>query len=137
MKISRILPASVALALLLGVQPALGDGWSLEKLVPFGKKQTRKSVHKRPARPSPLEKLDIQVKRFFAGAKDALTWKKPAAKKKPTNQYLPWMRESNQQRYTHHNKRPKRSWLDALFRPKEPKPIESMEEWVGLPRLDP
>ena len=142
MKTARILSAGLALALLMVVQPALAEeGW-LDKLNPFAKKERQNTVsarryHTRNVEPSPLEKLNAGTKKLFAGARDALTWKKPAPKRKPTNQHVPWIRQPQDPRYLSNRKKKKKSWLDSLFRREEPKQPQSLKDWVGLPRLDP
>ena len=143
MKIARILSAGAALALLIVVQPALAEeGW-LQKVNPFAKKENRNPNSigryngRRRAEPSPLEKLDAGTKKFFAGARDALTWKKPAPKRKPTSQYVPWIPQPQDPRYLSSRKKKKKSWLDSLFRREEPKQPQSLKDWVGLPRLAP
>ena len=142
MKIARILSAGSALALLMVAQPALAEeGW-LDKLNPFAKKERQNTVsdrryNTRKVEPSPLEKLNTGTKKFFAGARDALTWKKPAPKRKPTNQYVPWIRQPKDPRHLSSRKKKKKSWLDSLFRREEPKRAQSLKDWVGLPRLAP
>lgn len=141
MKTARIFSAGVTLALLIIAQPVLAEeGW-LEKLNPFAKKEeynprsgSRYQVKK--AEPSPLEKLSAGTKKFFAGARDMLTGKRPAPKPRPTNQYAPWVRDSKDPRYARGQKKKKRSWLDSLFRREEPKPVRSLQDWVALPRVD-
>ncbi len=68
------------------------------------------------------------TKRLFTGAKDALTWNKPAPKPSaaawsPSGRYL----------------RPKKkeSWLGSLFRREEPRPSKSLADFMSAPRLDP
>lgn len=143
MRIARIFPAVAALAFLIVAQPALAeDGW-FSRLNPFAAKEKEtsstipvKRANVSSAEPSPLEKLSAGTKKFFAGARDALTWKKPAPKKTPTNQYAPWMRPSKEPVYPSDRNKKKKSWLDSLFRRKEPQRVESMKDFVGLPRLD-
>ena len=140
MRIAQISSAGVAFALLIGVQPVLAEeGW-LDKLNPFARKEkpvttidSRYNVAK--ARPSPLEKLGAGTKRFFAGARGLLTGKKPAPTSRPTTQYAPWSQGIGDPPDRSGQK--KKSWLGSLFRRKEPKRVESLKDWVGLPRLDP
>ncbi len=139
MKTSGILSAAVLVVLLVSGQSAAADGWSLWKLLPFGKKEATRPARKSFARPSPLEKLDDDMKKFnegtkkfFAQAVDALRWKKPDAKKRPTKRYLSWIREPKDPRYLREPKKQKKSWWDSLFRREEPKRVDSMKDWVGL-----
>jgi hypothetical protein len=140
MKIARVLSAGAALTLAIVVQPALAEkGW-LEKLNPFAAKESHiatsgQKYSVRKAEPSPLEKLNTGTKKFFASARDTLTWKKPAPKKKPSNPYAPWIHTPTDTR--HASKAKKQSWLHNLFWRDKPKPVGSLKEWVGLPRLDP
>lgn len=144
MKTSRTAAAGAMLALLIGGQSALADGWSLEKLLPFGKREPGKSARQTAAKPSPLRrfraemrKLNAQTKRLFAGVQDALTWKKPAPRSRPTNQYLPWIRPPKRQSYLHPKKKQKESWFDSLFPREEPNQVQSLKDFVGLPRPSP
>lgn len=145
MKNARILSAGVALALLIAVQPVLAEeGW-LKKLNPFAEEEKpspawSRTYNAKRAEPSSLEKLGASTKKFFGGARDALTWKKTPPKRRPTNQYGPWVREPNDLGYfrrQQEKEKKKRSWLDSLFRREEPKQVQSLKDWVGLPRLDP
>jgi hypothetical protein len=63
-----------------------------------------------------FSKANTRTKTFFAKTRNALTWKKPAATKR---------------------QKPKRSWMDALLGREEPKPIESLDDWWELERMDP
>ena len=164
MKIARILSAGATAILLIGSPPALAEGWSPAKLNPFAKRAENNTVsgrrhNVRSVEPSPLEKLntgtkkffadtnagltkffadtDAGAKRFFAGAKGALTRKRPDPKRKPTNQYVPWVRAPNDPRYPQQHTKQKNSWLDSLLGREEPKRVESLKEWVGLPRPTP
>ncbi len=143
MKTVWSLCAGAVLVVLIVARPALAEeGW-LGKLNPFAKKEKKEQPRTtwggtytpRKAKPSPLEKLGTGTKKFFAGARDVLTGKKHAPKRKPANHYTPWTRQSTDWRHT--SSRKKQSWFDSLFRREEPKPVESMEDWVGLPRLEP
>jgi hypothetical protein len=140
MKTARILSALGALTLVIVAGPAPAEeGW-LDKLNPFAKKESHSTPagrkhNVRKVQPSPLEKLNAGTKKFFAGARDTLTGKKPASKQKATNQYPTWSPTSNAPRQASSQK--KKSWVDSLFRREKPKEVESMKEWVGLPRLEP
>ena len=137
MKIARILSAVGVLTLVIVAGPATAEeGW-LGKLNPLAKKQTHSTPasrkhNVRKAEPSALDKLSSGTKKFFTGTRDALTGKKPAAQRKSTNQYTPWNGTSQAPRQASSQK--KKSWLDSLFRPEKPKQVESLKDWVGLPR---
>ena len=140
MKNALILPASVALAFVLVAEPAMAEeGW-LAKLNPFAKKEKSGTLSARTynvknkrAEPSALEKLGTGTKKLLAGARDTLTWKKPAPKRKPTNQYVPWMQNPKNPRYARSQQK-KKSWLGSLFRREEPKRVQTLKEFVGMPR---
>ena len=164
MKTARFLSAGMVLALLIAGPAAAADGWSLEKLNPFAKKEASRSAsrssyarsyHRTQPKPSPLESIAGGTKqmlvdtgngakklvtdtgagagRLLTGAKDALTWKKPAPRRRPANRYMPWTGRSD-------NRQPKDqklSWMDRLLGRQEPKPIESLDDWWALKRMDP
>ncbi len=129
MKNSSILSACVLLALLAQGHAAENEGWSLSRLNPFGHEPSHTAIAKKTPEPSTLDKFNVGTKKFFTGAKDTLTFKKPAPKKTVATPYSPWQ----------HKQRPeeKKSWFGSMFAPKEPKPIESLDDWMSLPRLDP
>lgn len=138
------------MALLIAVEPVLAEeGW-LKNLNPFAQKEkpSLPSAHRpawsrtynvKRAEPSSLEKLSASTKKFFTGARDALTWKKTPPKRRSTNRYGPRMRESNDLGYfrRQREKEKKKSWLNSLFRREEPKRVQSLKDWVGLPRPGP
>ena len=68
-------------------KPAAKKDSSWAKLPGFGTDNAKKTTARKSSEPSALTKMNNSTKRFFAGAKDALTpWdnKKPAASKQPT-----------------------------------------------------
>ena len=140
MKIVRILSCGVVLALLIGGRPLLAEGWSLQNLLPFGKKQTKKPARTTTVKRGPLEQLDAGMKKlgegtkkFFVQTRDLLTGKKPAARRHPNySRRYPRIRHAGDPRYS--RSKPKQSWLDTLLGREKPKPVRSMKEWVGLPR---
>ena len=67
------------------------------------------------------------TKRFFAGVKDTFSWNKPAPRTRQ-NPFVPWLRQAEDPR------KHKRSWIDSLFGREEPKQVDSLKDWVGLPR---
>jgi hypothetical protein len=140
MKTAWILSGVAALSLLVAAGPAPAEeGW-LGKLNPLAKKQTHSTLSSRKnnakkAGSSPLDKLASGTKKVFADTRDALTFKKPAPKQKATSQYAPWNRTSQVPRPVSNQK--KKSWLDSLLGREKPKQVESMKDWVGLPRLEP
>ncbi|MBN2477653.1 MAG: hypothetical protein JXB62_23800 [Pirellulales bacterium] len=143
----------IVLALLTGGQAARAEGWSLEKLNPVaakpqprttGRSYARASSYGKKTEPSALEKLDAGTKKLFADAaegtkkffrdtKDALTWKKPAPKT-ASRPYVPWIQPPKDPRHLRSAAPKKKSWFDSLFVREEPKRVESMKDWVGLPR---
>jgi len=137
---ARILSAVGVLTLVIFAGPAPAEeGW-LGKLNPFAKKETHSKVSSRKytakkAEPSALDKLTSGPKKLLAGTRDALSLKKPASKGKPTGQHTRWNDSSQAPRQASSQK--KKSWMDSLFRPEKPKQVESMKDWVGLPRLEP
>lgn len=134
MKTARILSIGVVVALFMGVQPALADGWSLEKL----NAGTTKFFSDTTAGTKKLfSDTATGTKRFFAntttgtkklftGVKDTFSWNKPVPKARQ-NPFVPWLRQAEAP-----NK--KKSWIDSLFGREEPKQVDSLQDWVGLPR---
>lgn len=140
MKTAWILAGVAALGLLVVAGPAPAEESWLGKLNPFAKKQTHSTVsnrknYARKAGPSPLDKLASGTKKAFTGTWDALTFKKPAPKRKATAQPAPWNRTYQPPRPVSNQK--KQSWLDSLLGREKPKQAESMKDWVGLPRVEP
>lgn len=152
MQIARILSAGLVLSLLIGGRPAAAENWSLQKLNPFAKKQQPNRTHARQRSydrrsPTPIEKFNAGTKKFFADAgtgtkklltntRDALTWKKPAAKKSNTP-HFPWVREPAYRQHQRSTKKEKKSWLSSLFRREEALPSRSLDDFMGAERLDP
>ena len=78
------------------------------------------------------------VKGFFTGIGDAMNWNRPEPRRNAGYGYSPWIRDPQTGRYVHPSPAPpKRSWLDSLFAPEEPKPPASVGEFLSLPRSDP
>ena len=77
-------------------------------------------------------KTNAGTKRFFADTRSALTGKKPSQTRRPLRH--PWIRPPEDQRYVRQPQEQKISWFDRLLGREEPKPVETMSEWVGLPR---
>ena len=129
MRSVSILFVGVALLVLSAARPASAEGWSLPN--PFASKESKQAEREPAAKPSPLKKFQEGTKRLFAKTRDKLTGRKPP-KKKPTNQYVPWIRPPREEQPER-----KQSWLTSLFRRKEPKPVKTMDDWWQLKRMDP
>ena len=143
MKIRRILSVALLGALLLGNQTASAEGWSLAKLSPFGKKNSKVSERKksetadrqRVEQPSPLKKLDVDTKKFFSKTKDAFSLKKTAVKPGGTRRPA-WLHWPNPRRSSQPPKK-QSSWFNSFFRRKEPEVPKSLDDWMTLERQDP
>jgi hypothetical protein len=140
MNVARTLLAGAALTLMVVIHPAVAEDSWLTKLNPFANHGTHSTMSAgkykaKKAEPSALAKLGAGTKKFFTGARDLLTGKKPAPEKKPAYQYAPWSHNPKDLRQQSTAK--KKSWLSSLFRPEKPKQVESLKDWVGLPRLEP
>ena len=161
MKTARIPSIGVIVALFVGAQPAGAEHWSLDKPNPFSKRDEhgtisgRKYTRTSDLGRSPLEKLNVGTqklfaettagtqrflagtaagtKKFFTGVKDTLSLKKPATKKR-SNPIVPWIREPQDPRYLRTPKNQQPSWLDRLLGREEPKRVETLKDWVALPR---
>lgn len=163
MRTAWMLPATVLLVLFLGGRWAVAEGWPLGPLpADPGRPASRPdgfgpgtSLRAGPLERlgAGLEKVNAETKRlfsgadactrklfadantgarqFFAGAKAVLTGQ-PAAGQRNAKPSLPWIRQPDDPRNLRQPK--KKSWLDGLFGRREPKRVESMAEWVGLPR---
>ena len=119
--------------LLLGTQPARGEDWSLDKLMPFSKKNAQQTRRAAPAKPSLITQLDTGTKRLFAGAKDLLTFKNPFPKPKPPKPLLPWQQPSGSSRQ---KKKKPDSILTSWFQPKKPEAPKTLDEFMELKRMD-
>jgi len=135
MSISRVVSVTVVVTLLLGGRPAAAEGWSLGRLNPLGKKDSAKTPENTTKKPSPLEKLDTEVKRFFAKTGGLLKLKKPAAKQPAYKRHYPWNRQPKSPRLAQRPKPP--SWFSSLFRREQPKVPKSLDDWMSLKRQDP
>ena len=161
MRTARLALLSLIVTMFVGVQSAPADSWSLDQLNPFSKREDqsttsgRRYVRDSELGQSPLEKLNAGTQEFFAetaagthrllagtaagtkklftGVKDTLSGKKPAAKKK-SNPIVPWIREPQDPRHLRTPRDKKPSWLDRLLGYEEPKRVETMKDFVGLPR---
>ncbi len=151
MKTKRIVWISVLLAAPLGARSAAAEGWSLSKLNPFAKNEEKTKAASVPREtvissdrgyrydtvkpePSTWQKFDTGTKKFFAGTKDALTWKKPTPKPTKKRLAVPWLHDPKDPNDLRGPKGKKKSWFSSLFAPKEPNHPRSMKEFVGLPR---
>ncbi|HUT10963.1 MAG TPA: hypothetical protein VMY42_10730 [Thermoguttaceae bacterium] len=86
--------------------------------------------------------VDTGTKRVFAGARDAIGFDRPEPKTDPTDTYVPWSRDPHSARYRQFQpqaEEQKPSWPDlgSWFRPAEPKPAKTFDDWWALKRLDP
>ncbi len=141
MKTTRILWAAAILAAWTAGQTTPAPGWTLDQLNPFHRNEANRKPDGRTVnKPSPLEKIDASTRAFFSNLKDTLTPRKPAARKSPLKPRVPWVRNPKPQR-TDAAKKPQRtytaqkpSWLNSLFRREEPKPPETMDEFMRLER---
>jgi len=163
MKTAPFLAAIFVLTLFAGERSVRAEGWSLEKLNPFAKQEpaaysaapVRFGAYANKKEPSPLEKFNAGTqkiladttagtkkvlvgtangtKKFFTGVRDTFAWKDPAPKRK-ANPLVPWIREPEDPRYLRSSQKQKKSWFDSLFGREEPRRVESMKDWVGLPR---
>ena len=128
MRIARTWLLLLGLAVLLAAQPAVAEGWSLGKIVPFAKKSTnRPGVKKQSDKnqgPGALARFDAGTKKLMRGTADLLTLK-PLWKPKP-----PQKRPA----FTSRKRAKKKSIWQSWFGPKNPPPIRSMEDFVGLKR---
>ena len=128
MRIARTWLPLLGLAVLLASQPAVAEGWSLEKIVPFAKKSTnRPSIKKQSGKnrgPSALARFDAGTKKLVRGTVDLLTlkplWKPKPPKRRPT--------------FTSRKRAKKKSIWQSWFGPKASPPIQSMGDFVGLKR---
>jgi hypothetical protein len=134
MKTVRLALAGIVLASLVGSQAVQADGWSLAnmfsttttKTEPAPKKPNPK-YSKQP--PSALEKVGTGTKNFFSGIGDTLTGKKTAPKK-PVNSYSSLVRKPSKPA-----QKTSSSWNP--FHREEPKPPQSLKDFMGMQRLDP
>jgi hypothetical protein len=131
MKVIRVFAAAAFLASWMGVESAPAAGWSLADLNPFAQEPARKAAKPKSAEPSALKKLDTQTKQFFSKTKDALSLKKPEPKS-TVRPRSPWVRDPRNRQAPK-----KQSWLGSLFHREEPKPPQTLDDWMSLKRMDP
>ncbi|MEN6496490.1 MAG: hypothetical protein ABFD16_19565 [Thermoguttaceae bacterium] len=128
MNLTRTSLIALALAVGLGSQMALGEGWSLGSLNPFPSSSSKSaSTHKASREPSTLEKMNRNTKQFFGKVGQTLSPSKPAPKKQPSP-YNPWVKQT---------KKEKTSMFGSWFAPKEPPPPRSLNEWMELKPIRP
>jgi hypothetical protein len=74
-----------------------------------------------------VKKLNAGARRMFDGARETLRWTKAEAKSEPPKPRLPWIRTEKL------DKRDKgdSSWFGSWFRREEPRPSESMADFLG------
>jgi hypothetical protein len=134
MRIAQITLIAVMLVTLVGVQPALCDGWSLPN--PFATKTTteKKKPVVRPAKKQQtvLDKIGTGTKNFFNKTGEAIGIKKPEKKVQYT------MATPKPRTITPTKKTETKSWLPSFLRPEKPK-RETMDvkDWIAQPRQDP
>jgi len=122
------MPGGVVLVLLVLSQGALSaECW------PFGgfHGNGNEGVRGASPEPSPLAKLNDQTKEFFAKTAETLGMNRPKAK--ASKQYLPWLKEPKDPRYLRSHKT-ELSWWDKLLGREEPERVDSLKDWVGLPK---
>jgi hypothetical protein len=151
MRVARVSLAAMVLSVLIVAQSGLAEpAWpqALNPLADWRRDDPASPMagNAAAAKPSSLEKLGAGTKKFFAdlgtgtkrfftGVNDVLTGKKRASKKGSTNSHASW--SLSQQQSSPTSSRKKKSSLDWLLGREEPEPVESLKDWVGLPRLDP
>ncbi|MHB1033483.1 MAG: hypothetical protein ACYC35_01835 [Pirellulales bacterium] len=96
-----------------------------------GRPLVKPSISPQRKEPSALDKVGSGTKKFFTRTADAISFKKPAPKKKPSTSYA-W--GSSQKTPQPKLKKKDQSWFSSWFAPKEPKPPESVGEWLALKR---
>ena len=143
--------------LMVAALPRPSYAWSLKALNPFCKKELpAQSPRQTPSRPGPLEQLNTNTKEFFSkanadtkeffsranadtkaffsNATRTLTFQKTAPGKSPVKQLIPWGRQPQSRRQPV-EKKP--GWFGSFFHREEPKPPQSLDEWLSLKRPDP
>jgi hypothetical protein len=135
-RIARIFMVVLALNLLVGLRPAMGDGLSMPKLFPDSNTETKKNPPKpnplkqTKPQPSTLNKMTTGTKKFFSNVGDTLTLKKSTPPKQAALPANPWIKPKKEE--------PKPSWLTSIFyKQEEPKKIPNASEWLEQKRLDP
>lgn len=131
LRIARVLAAGVMLVLLIDVQPATCEGWSL----PFFSSSDTKTKQNKPTpkktvvtktankEPSMLDKMGTGTKSFFNKTGETLGLKKPE-QKKPQYATMRSPAESAPK------KTESKSWIPSMFKAEEPKKPTSVREWM-------
>jgi len=79
-----------------------------------------------------MKKVAAEGRRFFTEAGEKLTGGRAEPKPPPTTPHLSWIRPAEPPRG-----REKSSWFDSWFRREEPRPSDSVADFMGARRLDP
>ena len=130
MRLVRIVLLGLAAAWLLTAQSAQADdGWSLKKLNPFD----RKEVPRTPPAPKPewMRKMDRDMHRLNNGIKTGVHQVGTGTKRLLVGT---WDTITLKRFATQPTQPKKPSWFSSMFTREEPKRVESMKDWVGLPR---
>jgi hypothetical protein len=133
MRIARILSASVILVLLVEVQPASCEGWSLPN--PFSSKSTTETKRRpliRPAKKQPtvLDKIGTGTKNFFNKTGETLGLKKPEKR-------VQYTVATPKPRNITPSKTETKSWLPSFLKPEPPKKEKmDVKDWIAQPRQD-
>ena len=132
-RITRILPAGMALLALAGVRPPACEAWSL--LHPFTPDTTAQTTAPPPApkpvkkEPSVLQKVGSGTKNFFNRAGEAVGIKKPEPKPPEFARVVP--------RTLVPPKKPEsKSWMGSMFGSDQPE-TKTVSDWLGNDRLNP
>ena len=148
MKLGRLMPLLLALALLLAAAPARAErSWSIPNLLPFGKKDAQ-STAKPPAKtsagvsrfwprwsltpsmPSALTKFNNSTKRMLSKTKDMLTPGSSRSRKTAANGSRGRSAAAASRKSTK-----KKPFFTSLFQRKEPsRPPETVSEYMALER---
>jgi len=136
MKTVRILSVSLILTSLVCTPTSWANDWATQR-EPSALEKLNAGTQKLLADTTTgAKKLIVGTangtKRFFIGVKDTLSWKKPAPRKTSASM-VPWIRDPDPQ-YLRPPKSRKKSWLDSLLGREEPKQVETLKDWVNLPR---
>lgn len=141
MKLMRILSAGTLVAAVVGSQAVRAEGWSL--LPPFSgsssdskSKKPAPTVKKEPAagNKAPADKAGAGTKSFFSGVSNALTLKKPEAKKPAAKSG--WSSSASGYSSSTAKSKPssQSSWWNP-FHKEEPKPRQqTLSDFVGMKR---
>jgi len=136
-RIAQIAMVGLMLVLLAAVRPAPCNGWSLLNPFASDKDKTEAKAKKPVAKPvkkppSTLDKIGAGTKNFFTSVGNTLTGKKSQPKKAPSKPYAyPQSPGSKTQK-----KDDSKSWFGSWFKPEEPKPPKTIDDWMSQPRSD-